>query len=55
MAFAERPGLPGRHNMVCHPKAREIVMFWEGYDLPILGKRGHRELPCPQVLSCVNG
>jgi hypothetical protein len=32
--------------LVCHPKARESVLFWEDQG-PFFGKRGHRELPCP--------
>jgi hypothetical protein len=32
--------------LVCHPKARDVVLFWEDHG-PIFGKRGHRELPCP--------
>ncbi len=33
--------------LVCHPKAREIVLFWEDHG-PTLGKRGRRELPFPR-------
>jgi hypothetical protein len=33
--------------LICHPRARETVLFWEEYG-PVFGKRGHRELPCPR-------
>jgi hypothetical protein len=33
--------------LVCHPRSREVVFFWED-DGPIVGKRGHRELPQPR-------
>jgi hypothetical protein len=33
--------------LVCHPGAREVVLFWEDHG-PIFGKRGHRQLPQPR-------
>jgi hypothetical protein len=32
--------------LVCHPTARDVVLFWEEHG-PAFGKRGPRELPCP--------
>jgi hypothetical protein len=36
--------------LVCHPRKREVAMFWEGY-APTFGKRGHRELPQPRLAA----
>jgi hypothetical protein len=33
--------------LVCHPTQRDVLLFWEDSCIPILGKRGRRDLPCP--------